>query len=57
LNMDEKRKLEKLLLADVDAAVALYQARPRDICGFNASAPSRFPISDEKRPPDRSGAA
>jgi hypothetical protein len=27
LNMDEKRKLEKLLLADIDAAVALYNGK------------------------------
>lgn len=30
LNMDEKRKLEKVLLADIDAALAAYEASRRE---------------------------
>ncbi len=31
LNMEEKRKLEKLLLSDIDSAVARYNARAADM--------------------------
>lgn len=49
LNMEEKRKLEKLLLADIDSAVARYDAEAEDKRGNLLDKLTKAPPADVKK--------
>src|SRR5579863_4718714 len=49
LNMEEKRKLEKLLLADIDSAVARYDAQAQDMRGNLIAKLTKNPPADVKK--------
>jgi hypothetical protein len=49
LNMEEKRKLEKLLLSDIDSAVAHYDAQAEDMRGTLIDKLTNTPPADVKK--------
>jgi 2-oxoglutarate dehydrogenase complex dehydrogenase (E1) component-like enzyme len=49
LNMEEKRKLEKLLLADIDSALARYDAQAQDMRGNLIDKLTKNPPADVKK--------
>ena len=49
LNMEEKRKLEKLLLSDIDSAVARYDAQAQDMRGNLIDKLTKNPPADVKK--------
>jgi hypothetical protein len=49
LNMEEKRKLEKLLLADIDSAVARYDAQAQDMRGNLIDKLTKTPPAEVKK--------
>jgi hypothetical protein len=49
LNMEEKRKLEKLLLSDIDSAVARYDAQAQDMRGNLINKLTKNPPADVKK--------
>jgi hypothetical protein len=49
LNMEEKRKLEKLLLSDIDSAVARYNAQAEDMRGNLIDKLTKNPPADAKK--------
>lgn len=49
LNMEEKRKLEKLLLSDIDSAVARYDAQAQDMRGSLINKLTKNPPADVKK--------
>jgi hypothetical protein len=49
LNMEEKRKLEKLLLSDIDFAVARYDAQAQDMRGNLIDKLTKNPPADVKK--------
>jgi hypothetical protein len=49
LNMEEKRKLEKLLISDIDSAVARYNAQAEDMRGTLINKLTKTPPADAKK--------
>jgi hypothetical protein len=49
LNMEEKRKLEKLLLSDIDSAVARYDAQAQDMRGNLINKLTKNPPANVKK--------
>jgi hypothetical protein len=49
LNMEEKRKLEKLLLSDIDSAVARYDAQAQDMRGNLVDKLTKNPPAEVKK--------
>jgi hypothetical protein len=49
LNMEEKRKLEKILLSDIDSAVARYDAQAQDMRGNLIDRLTKNPPADARQ--------